>query len=95
MCGIIEDITPLILDSLERAEAQLRTCADAMDAWRASRPRLTVREDSLDPSLITRRPEMRRGAFVALTTDRFALPARKNRPLPSAGCAANHAAIVQ
>ena len=45
---------PLILDLLDWIGPEARSYADVMDAWRTSRPRLTVWEDAVDLGLVKR-----------------------------------------
>jgi len=84
MSGADENIRPLILDFLEWVAAEPRPYAEAMDAWRTSRPRLTVWEDSVDRDLVRRRRDMRLGPLVEATAGGLALLARENRTLPKA-----------
>lgn len=79
MSAVSSDLTPLILDFLEWLEAEPRSYADVMEAWRTSCPRLTVWEDSHDRGLITRRYIAGIGSGVEITPRGRALLADSHR----------------
>jgi D-3-phosphoglycerate dehydrogenase len=60
-------IDPLILDFLEWLQAGTRYCSVVMEAWRTSRPRLTVWEDVADAGHIVRRSAPGAPSWVELT----------------------------
>ena len=61
-------LEPLILDFLEWLSAGARPYDEVNAAWRTSCPRLTVWEDSLDASYITRRARAGDGWVVEITS---------------------------
>jgi len=71
--NVQSDLQPLILDFLEWIAREPRLCADVMDAWRTSCPRLTVWEDAIDRGLAERRHVGGRGTYIAPTRDGMAL----------------------
>ena len=61
------DLDPQIRDLVEWVAASPRTCAEVMDAWRTSCPRLTVWEDAIERGFLVRLPGSGATAGVAVT----------------------------
>lgn len=74
-----DPLAPLICDLIEWIEAEPRSYAEVMDAWRTSCPRLTVWEDAVDRGLVLRQSRDGR-TMVAVTQDGSAYLARWRRP---------------
>ena len=73
MSGPIE---PLILDFVQWVAERPRAYADAIEAWRTSRPRLTVWEEAFERGLVTYRHERDGSAVVVATAAGHAALAR-------------------
>lgn len=71
--------TALILDLLEWIAARPRTYAEAMESWRTSCPRLTIREDANDRGFFARRQIAGGDTFVELTAAGRAFLAESGR----------------
>jgi len=59
----------LVCDFLEWLEADRRSYAEAMEAWRTSCPRLTIWEDAADRGYVTRETVEGFGLVVSVTAD--------------------------
>ena len=62
-----DPVEPLILDLVEWVAKEPRRCADLLDVWRTSCPRLPVWEEAVARGLLTQRMAGREGAIVSVT----------------------------
>lgn len=62
-----EPVEALILDLLEWLGPKQRPCAEVMDAWRTSCPRLPVWEEANERGLVERRRVTGSGEFVSVS----------------------------
>ncbi len=63
----MSDLDPLICDFLVWLQREPRAYAEVMDVWRTSCPRLTVWEDAMDRSLVSRALRPGAAAVIAVT----------------------------
>jgi hypothetical protein len=58
----------LARDLLEWAAKEPHACAQTMDAWRTSCPRLAVWEEAVDDGYVARRPDAAAGRLAIVVT---------------------------
>ena len=61
------NLDPLIRDLVEWCAKEPRACAEVIEAWRTSCPRLTVWEDAVDRGFLVREPRAGGATMVAVT----------------------------
>ena len=76
-----DTLEPLVLDLVEWVAKEPRRCADVLEAWRTSCPRLPVWEEAVDRGLVAQSVADGHGAVVSVTGSGLAL-LRDNRRLP-------------
>ena len=62
-----DTVESLILDLLEWIGPDSRPCAEVLEAWRTSCPRLPVWEDANDRGLVASRYEVGQGRLISVT----------------------------
>ena len=78
-----DPVEPLVVDLVEWVAKQPRRCADVLEAWRTSCPRLPVWEEAVERGFVTQTLVPGEGAIVTVSSSGLALLRAKGR-LPAA-----------